>query len=117
MTTQEARKAERIFQRECRNRIITRYHDLLLAWYKSSQFAPQGWPDFEFILKDGRHIYIEFKKYIGASHRPNQDYYIDLLRRQEGNFAAFVYPENEESTLRMLDRWVYGMEDVEVGEE
>mgnify|MGYP003555520449 FL=1 len=60
----------------------------------------QGIPDL-LILYEDRWAALEGKKRANATHRPNQDYYVDLLDRM--SFAAFVYPENEKEILYELE--------------
>ena len=45
---------------------------------------------------------LEGKKSASASHRPNQDYYVQQM--DEMSFAAFIYPENKEEVLNELAR-------------
>ena len=45
---------------------------------------------------------LEGKKSASASHRPNQDYYVQQM--DEMIFAAFIYPENKEEVLNELAR-------------
>ena len=45
---------------------------------------------------------LEVKRCENAPHRPNQDYYVDML--DEMSYAAFVYPENERKVLDDLQR-------------
>lgn len=61
----------------------------------------QGIPDL-LILYEDRWASIEVKKSANATHRPNQDYYVDLMDRM--SFAAFVYPENEKEILYELEQ-------------
>ena len=60
----------------------------------------QGIPDL-LILYEDRWAALEGKKSANATHRPNQDYYVDLMNRM--SFAAFVYPENREEILHELE--------------
>ena len=52
----------------------------------------QGIPDL-LILYNNKWAALEGKKSANASHRPNQDYYVDLMGRM--SFASFIYPENK----------------------
>lgn len=65
----------------------------------------QGIPDL-LILYEDRWAALEVKKSANATHRPNQDYYVDLMNRM--SFAAFVYPENREEILHELYRYFKG---------
>ena len=59
----------------------------------------QGIPDL-LILYEDRWAALEGKKYARASHRPNQDYYVNLM--DEMSFAAFIFPENKDEVLEDL---------------
>lgn len=61
----------------------------------------QGIPDL-LILYEDQWAALECKRYASASHRPNQDYYIDILDKM--SFAEFVYPENKMEVLNELQR-------------
>lgn len=61
----------------------------------------QGIPDM-LVLYENRWAALEGKKSANASHRPNQDYYVDLMNRM--SFAAFIYPENKEEVLYDLQQ-------------
>ena len=61
----------------------------------------QGLPDL-LVLYKNHWAALEVKKSAKASHRPNQDWYIEHM--QEMSFASFIYPENKEEVLDALSR-------------
>lgn len=61
----------------------------------------QGIPDL-LILKDNKWAILECKRSKNASHRPNQDYYVNLLNSM--SFSRFIFPENEEEVLNELQQ-------------
>lgn len=60
----------------------------------------QGWPDFTVYYKS-KYALLEFKRSEHESHRPNQDYYVNLIN-SVGGFARFIYPENEHEIISEL---------------
>lgn len=59
----------------------------------------QGIPDLTVFYQD-KWATLEVKKTATASHRPNQEYYVQLMDTM--SFSAFVYPENKEEVLNGL---------------
>ena len=59
----------------------------------------QGIPDLLVLYQD-KWAALEGKKTSSASHRPKQEYYVDLMN--DMSFAAFIYPENKDEVLEEL---------------
>lgn len=59
----------------------------------------QGIPDLIILYKD-RWAVLEGKKSAKASHRPNQNYYVEKMDSMA--FASFIYPENKDEVLDAL---------------
>ena len=63
---------------------------------KNDENYIQGFPDLTILYKD-KWAVLESKRFETASHRPNQDYYVNLLNGM--SYSKFVYPENEEEVI------------------
>lgn len=57
----------------------------------------QGQLDWIILFAQGVWAKLEIKRSATASHRPNQQYYVDDANSK--SFAAFIYPENEDEVL------------------
>lgn len=88
---------ERDFQRELIQDLKERFPGALI--YKNE--SKQGLPDLTILYRD-RWALLECKKSEGASHQPNQDYYVELANSM--SFASFVYPENKGDVLNALEQ-------------
>lgn len=59
----------------------------------------QGIPDL-LVMCGGKWAALECKKDAGASHQPNQDWYVKQMNSM--SFARFIFPENEKEVLDEL---------------
>ena len=61
----------------------------------------QGIPDLLVLYKD-KWASLEVKKSATASHRPNQNYYVEKMNAM--SFSRFIFPENKDEGLTDLAR-------------
>lgn len=61
----------------------------------------QGIPDLLVLYKD-KWASLEVKKSATASHRPNQNYYVEKMNAM--SFSRFIFPENKDEVLTDLAR-------------
>lgn len=95
-------KLERDFQRN----LIKELKDIFVGCIimKNDSSYIQGIPDLLILYKD-RWAALEVKKSATASHRPNQEYYVDKM--DEMSYASFIYPENKEDVLDELQQTLF----------
>ena len=88
---------ERNFQAKLVKELKARYPNSII--FKND--AIQGIPDI-LMLESNTWAALECKRSAKASHRPNQDYYVQKMN--EMSFARFIYPENKEEVLNELEQ-------------
>ena len=90
-------KFERIFQRELIKELRELFPGCIIL--KNDPTYIQGIPDLLILFED-KWAALEVKKSITASHRPNQEFYVNKMGRM--SYANFIYPENTEVVLNEL---------------
>lgn len=90
---------ERNFQRSLIKEIKERLPNSVIM--KTDPNYIQGIPDL-LILNGSKWGTLECKKSANATHRPNQDYYVNKL--DEMSFSRFIYPENKEEVLNDMEQ-------------
>lgn len=91
-------KLEREFQSELIKEIKERFPGCIVCKMDANYI--QGIPDL-LILWEDRWALLECKKSAKSTHRPNQDYYVDVANRM--SFSAFIFPENKEAILNAME--------------
>lgn len=61
----------------------------------------QGIPDLTVLYRD-KWATLEDKRNEKATHRPNQDYYVEKMNGM--SFSSFIYPENKEEVLNAMEQ-------------
>ena len=92
-------KLERDFQSKLIKRLKDEFEGCVVLKNDSSYI--QGIPDLLVLFND-KWAMLECKRSSSASHRPNQEYYVDLLDKM--SFSRFICPENEEEVLHDLEQ-------------
>lgn len=91
-------KLERDFQAKLIKEIKDRFPGCMVLKNDSSYI--QGIPDLLILFED-KWASIEVKRSNTASHRPNQEYYVDLMNKM--SFSRFICPENKEDILHEME--------------
>ena len=65
----------------------------------------QGIPDLT-VLHGDKWATLEVKQSDKASHRPNQDYYVDKMNSM--SFSSFISPDNEQEVLDAMEQSFQG---------
>ena len=88
---------ENKFQADLKKELKSRFPGCIVTKLDSADI--QGIPDLLVLYKD-KWAALEVKKSAIASHRPNQDYYVEKMNNM--SFSKFIYPENKEEVLNEL---------------
>lgn len=91
-------KLERDYQAKLIKKIKDRFPGCIVMKNDSSYI--QGIPDLLVLYRD-KWASLEVKRSATASHRPNQEYYVDLMDGM--SFSRFISPENEEEVLHEME--------------
>lgn len=90
-------KLEKIFQSELIKELRELFPGCIIL--KNDPTYIQGIPDLLILFED-KWAALEVKKSVTASHRPNQEFYVNKMGRM--SYANFIYPENKEVVLNEL---------------
>lgn len=92
---------ERDYQRKLITKLDNLFNGCLILKNDSSYM--QGIPDLSVLYKN-KFALLEVKKSANENIQPNQQYYINIAK-ENGAFASFVFPENEEEVLNGLKEY------------
>lgn len=90
---------ERDFQSSLKKEIKEKFPGSIVI--KNDPNDTQGIPDL-LILHNDKWAALECKKNRNATHRPNQDYYVNKMNNM--SYASFISPENKEEVLNELQQ-------------
>lgn len=86
------------FQKKLKDRLKEQFPGCMVLKNDPNQI--QGVPDLTVLYED-KWAALEVKRSQGASHRPNQNYYIDKMSKM--SYASFVSPENMDEVFKELE--------------
>lgn len=92
-------REENTYKTNLIKRIKQRFPDAIVVHLDPNEI--QGIPDL-LILNGDTWVALEGKADADAPHRPNQDYYVNLMNHM--SYSAFIYPENEKEILDDIQR-------------
>lgn len=95
---------ERDFQSSIIKELKDRFQGCIVL--KNDPTYKQGVPDL-IILYEDQWATLECKKDRKSPHRPNQNYYVDLM--DEMSFSSFIFPSNRQEVLDDLERFFKGI--------
>ena len=84
-------------------RINDKFPDAIVL--KNDPSYKQGIPDLTVLWKD-KWAALETKRSAKATHRPNQDYYVEKMNAM--SFSSFIFPENEQEVLDAMEQSFQG---------
>jgi hypothetical protein len=90
---------ESVFQANLIKELKQRFHGAIITKLDSSHI--QGLPDL-LVLYEDKWATLECKRNKNATHRPNQDYYVNKM--DDMSFSRFICPENEEEILNEMEQ-------------
>lgn len=93
---------ERDYQKKLKDKLQARFPDAIIFKTDPAAMQKQGFPDLLILRKD-KWAALEVKADEKANHQPNQEDYINQIKYM-GNYAAFIFPENEKEILNELER-------------
>ena len=89
---------ERDYQKGLIKRLKSKFPDCIVQ--KENEQLKQGAPDL-LILYKNKWAALEVKRFKDAPHRPNQDYWVERMKKM--SYASFIYPENEQQVFKELE--------------
>lgn len=90
------------YQAKLKKKLKEAFPDAIIFKVDPTASGIQGFPDL-IVLQDNKWAALEVKENEKASHQPNQDYYVDRIRKM-GNYASFIFPQNEKEVISELER-------------
>ena len=93
-------KRESEFQKNLKKELKEMFPGCIITKLDSNDI--QGIPDFLILYKD-KWATLENKRSSKATHRPNQDFYVNKMNNM--GFSRFIYPENKDTVLEELKKY------------